>query len=278
MVALAGPVSSALLALAFYLLSQVGTSGAETGILAQAQGSMWPAAVAVLGYLATINGTLALFNIVPAFPLDGGRVLRSILWGWRDDLRWATRLASRIGRGFAYILLGLGAVYLLLGQFSGGLWFFVLGIFLNNAARASYQQMIVREALQGEPVRRFMSDEAVTVSPDISVQSLVEDYVYRYHHKMYPVVDEGELVGCVSTRTISEVPREQWAQRTVGSLIRECSPDNTIAPAADALEALSKMSRTHNSRLMVLDGGHLVGVISLKDLLSFLSMKVDLEG
>jgi Zn-dependent protease/CBS domain-containing protein len=267
LMALAGPVSSAVLALGFYLLSRLGAS------------VEWPAApVAVLGYLASINISLAAFNIIPAFPLDGGRVLRSILWGWRDDLRWATRLASRIGTGFGYVLLGLGVLSLFMGQFGNGLWLFVIGMFLQNASRSAYRQIFVREALQGETVSRFMKADPVTVSPEVSIRDLVDNYVYRHHFKMYPVMEGGELVGCVSTRTISEVPRTEWDRRTVRTLIRECSVDNTVAPSEDAMEALSKMSRTRNGRLMVVDGRQLVGVITLKDMLSFLSLKMDLEG
>jgi Zn-dependent protease/CBS domain-containing protein len=267
LMALAGPVSSAVLALGFYLLSRLGAT------------AEWSAApVAVLGYLASINISLAAFNIIPAFPLDGGRVLRSILWGWKDDLRWATRLASRIGTGFGYVLLGLGVLSLFMRRFGNGLWLFVLGTFLQNASRSAYRQIFVREALQGEPVSRFMKANPVTVSPDLSIRELVDNYVYRHHFKMYPVMEDTELVGCVSTRAISGVPRAEWDRRTVGTLIQTCSVDNTVAPGTDAMEALSKMSRTRNSRLMVVDSQRLVGVITLKDLLSFLSLKMDLEG
>jgi CBS domain-containing protein len=267
LMALAGPVSSVLLSLGFYLLSRLGMAGD------------WSAApVAVLGYLAMINITLAAFNIIPAFPLDGGRVLRSVLWGWKNDLRWATRLASRIGTGFAYVLLGLGVLSLFIGQFGNGLWLFVIGMFLQNASRSAYRQMFVREALQGELVSRFMETDPITVSPDLSIRELVDNYVYKHHFKMFPVMQGSELVGCVSTRSISAVPQAEWDRRTVGTLAQTCSVDNTVAPDSDAMDALSKMSRTRNSRMMVIDGDRLVGVLTLKDLLDFLSLKVDLEG
>jgi Zn-dependent protease/CBS domain-containing protein len=271
MMALAGPLSSAVLALIFWLLSLWGGRYEGTGVV-------WPALTALVGYLASINGSLALFNILPAFPLDGGRVLRSILWGLRDDLRWATRLASRIGSAFGYLLVGLGVLSLFLGRFSGGLWLIVIGMFLNNAARSSYQQLAMREALEGEPVRRFMTPGPVTVPPTISVRDLVEQYVYEHHYKTYPVVQDEELLGCVTTRDIQAVPRDEWSTRTVGSLASQCSLDNTIASTADATEALAKMSRTRNSRLMVVEESRLVGMIALKDLLAFLSLKIELEG
>ena len=204
-------------------------------------------------------------------------MLRSILWGWRRDLRWATRVASRIGSAFGIAQMGLGAIYLLLGNFVGGLWMLLIGMFLRNASQASYRQLFVREAFQGELVQRFMKPDPVTVSPSISIQQLVDDYVYTHHFKMYPVVEGATLLGCASTRAIAQVPRDEWAQRTVGTLVKECSIDNTISPTADAMEALSTMSRTKNSRLLVVEGDQLVGMITLKDLLQFLSLKLDLE-
>jgi Zn-dependent protease/CBS domain-containing protein len=271
LMALAGPVSSALLAAGFWLLSLLGASNEGAGVAGTA-------ATALVGYLASINGSLALFNILPAFPLDGGRVLRSILWGGRGDLRWATRLASRVGSAFGYVLVGLGILSLFLGSFSNGLWLIVIGMFLNNAARSSYKQLAVREALEGELVGRFMTRSPVTVPPSITVRELVEQYVYEYHYKTYPVVEGDELLGCVSTRDIQDLPRDEWDSRTVASLASQCSLDNTVDHTADAMEALSKMSRTRNSRLMVVDGERLVGMIALKDMLSFLSLKIELEG
>ena len=266
LMALAGPASSAVLAFASYGMYLLGTRAG------------WPEPIAgVLFYLASLNGSLAAFNLLPAFPLDGGRVLRSILWGWRNDLRWATRIASRIGTGLGILLVILGTLNVFLGNFIGGLWLFVIGTFIQNASRTSYRQLFIREALEGEKVRRFMKQEPVTVPSTISIRELVEEYIYKYHFKMLPVMEGTTLVGCVNTRAVREVPKEEWDQRSVADLIRQCSIENTIHPQADAMEALTKMSQTRNSRLMVLDDGQLVGVITLKDMLDFLSLKMDLE-
>ena len=156
----------------------------------------------VLRYLAAINGLLAAFNLLPAFPLDGGRLLRAVLWRRRGDLRWATRVASRAGRGFSLVLMGLGGVRVLLGDLLGGVWSFLLGSFLGRAATGSYQQLLVRHALRGTPVSRFMTPDPVTVPPEITVGELVEEYVYKYHHKLFPVVADGRLLGCISTNQI----------------------------------------------------------------------------
>jgi len=142
----------------------------------------------------------------------------------------------------------------------------------------SYQQLVTRKALEGEPVRRFIKTEAVTVPPSISLEHLVEDYVYKHHFKMFPVVEDTDrLLGCVTTKQVKEIPREEWGQKTVGEIAAQCSPENTIEPQADAMKALSLMNRTGNSRLMVVENKRLVGIITLKDLLELLSLKVELE-
>lgn len=153
------------------------------------------------------------FNLLPAFPLDGGRVLRSILWGVKGNLRWATRISSGVGAAFGILLILVGVYRIVMGDFIGGMWWCLIGIFLHGAARASYRQLFTRRALEGEPVRRFMAFHPVSVPPQISVEQLVEEYVYKYHFKMLPVVESEKLVGWVTTKMVKEIPREQWAQK-----------------------------------------------------------------
>ena len=266
LMALVGPLSSILIALMFYVIYILGK-----------QGGVAEPIVAVVGYLGWINAILAGFNLLPAFPLDGGRILRSILWGAKKNLRWATYVSSRIGSGFGILLIVLGVVQVFRGNFIGGMWWFLIGMFLQSAAKASYQQLITRRALEGEPIRRFMKTDPVTVSPAISLDQLVEDYFYKYHFKMFPVVEDSDrILGCVTTKHVKEIPREEWRQKTVGEIAAQCSPENTVDPQADAMKALSLMNRTGNSRLMVVEGDRLVGIISLKDMLQLLSLKVEL--
>jgi Zn-dependent protease len=264
--AIAGPLSSILIALVAY------------GIYAFGKARGWVVPVlGVIHYLSTINGLLAAFNLIPAFPLDGGRVLRSALWGLKGNIRWATRVSSWIGETFGILLIVLGVLAVVRGNFIGGMWWFLIGMFLRNAAKMSYRQLTVRKALEGEPIRRFMEPNPITVPPSISVEQLVEDYIYKYHFKMFPVVDSEKLMGCVTTKQVREIPREEWSRRTVGGLAAECSMENIIEPGADAIKALSIMSRTGNSRLLVVEKGRLLGVITLKDLMKFLALKVELE-
>ena len=141
----------------------------------------------------------------------------------------------------------------------------------------SYKQMLMRKALAGEKVERFMERNVVTVSPDINVSELVEDYFYRYHYAMFPVEKDGQLVGCVTTRQVKELPREKWLNTKVADISSGCAAENTVSRDTDAMKALSLMNSTANTRLMVLDGNNLVGIVTLKDLLRFFSLKIDLE-
>lgn len=267
-VAAAGPAMS-------FALAGLGLGAAALG---RNLGAPMPVS-GVIGYLALINVSLAVFNLIPAFPLDGGRMLRAMLWKWKGSLRQATRISSRIGSGFGLLLIALGVVQaVFLDNFGGGMWLFLLGLFLRNAAQMSYQQLLMRRAFEGEPVARFMQLDPVTVPRHISVAELVNEYVYRHHFKMYPVLDDsGRLVGCVTTRQVKEMPREEWERTTVGALASQCNPENTVRPDTDALQALSAMSRNGVSRLMVTDGDRLLGILTLKDLLKFFSLKMELE-
>ena len=267
-VAAAGPLASFGISLA----------GLGLALLGGLVGLPAPAA-AVIAYLASINAVLAVFNVVPAFPLDGGRILRSALWSWKGDLRWATRISSRVGGAFGLALIGAGLLQVVWTRnFLGGAWWLLLGLFIRHAARAAYDQLLVRLAFEGEPVSRFMHINPVAVPRSLSVADLVRSYIYRYQFKMYPVVDDaGLLLGCVTTRRVRELPRDEWDRQTVGAIAERCGPDNTVDVDSDAMRAFVQMSRTGTSRLMVVDDDHLLGILSSRDLMRFLSLKQELE-
>jgi predicted transcriptional regulator len=174
-------------------------------------------------------------------------------------------------------LILLGVLNFIRGGFVAGLWWALIGMFLRNASQMSYQKLLIRRALEGEKVSRFMKPEAVTVTADLSVDELVQDYIYKYHYKMFPMMADGQLRGCVTTQEIKEVPKDEWGNRTVNEIAKPCSSDNTISADADAVDALATMNRSHNSRLIVVEDDYMVGIVSLKDLLGFLSLKMDLE-
>ncbi|HTW65686.1 MAG TPA: site-2 protease family protein [Bryobacteraceae bacterium] len=268
LVAIAGPLSSIGLGFIFYGIYRAGLN------------TMDPDTLGVVSYLAFINWLLAAFNLIPAFPLDGGRILRSALWHYKHDLRRATRIASTIGSGFGLLLMAFAVFALFTGNFISAIWYFLIGMFLRNASQMSYEQLLIRTALAGEPIRRFMTPTPVTVTPGMSIEELVDEYVYKYHYKMFPVVTGAEkhLEGCVSTKDVSGIPRQEWPLHKVGEVLKPCSLTNTVSPDADALSVLTKMSESGTSRMLVADHDRLLAIVSIKDLLSFIASKLELEG
>ena len=266
LMAIAGPIASVVLGGLFY-----------AGYVAVRGGPV--EAAAILSYLAWINWLLAGFNLIPAFPLDGGRVLRSAIWQRKGDLTRATEIASRIGSGFGYALMAWGLYELFRGALISAVWYFLLGTFLRHAARTSYEQVLIQGALSGETVRRFMRPNPVAVRPDLSIHQFVDDYLYRYDYKLYPVVEDSQdLVGCVTTADLRDVPKEDWDRRRVAEVARPCSEANTVSPDTDAMKALAKIQQTGGTTLLVTERKHLVAIVSARDVLNFLAAKLRLEG
>jgi Zn-dependent protease/CBS domain-containing protein len=267
LMAVAGPAVSACLVAVLGVLALVGSAAG------------WPhPVVLVLGCLAALNSVVLVFNLVPAFPLDGGRVLRALLWAVTGSLRRSTYWASAAGQAFSWLLVGWGLIQLFTGDWLGGIWIAVIGLFLNAAARGAYEQLLVRQALQGEPIRRFMNPEPIAVAPSLDLRTWVNDYVYRYHRKAFPVVSGGRLEGVITTGSLAQVPRAEWPEHTVGEVMGRELRAVTVAPDADALEALARMRQTGSSRLLVAEGDRLVGTLTLRDLLQFLGLKIELDG
>jgi len=266
LMALAGPAASLLLAAVFEAVADLTI---KLG---------WPTPITgVAKYLALINAVLAVFNLIPAFPLDGGRVFRAALWWWKGDLHWATLHASRVGGGFAFLLMALGVLQVMNGNFVAGMWWFLIGLFLRSAASSSYVQLLTREMLAGAPVARYMTKTPIAVPAEATVAALVEDYIYQHHHEQFPVVDGERLTGVVGVRQVKAVPRAEWPSRHVAEIAEPLSPMNAIEANADAAEALALMSRNDTSRLVVTERGRLVGILTLKDLLKLLSLRMEIE-
>lgn len=266
LMALAGPATSVIILLACIVVTMAGAA------------YEWPVSViGVSRYLAIMNGIVIVFNLVPAFPLDGGRVLRAILWQWKHNLKWATRIASRFGGWFGLLLVFMGIFNILQGNIIGGIWWVLIGIFLQRAADSSYQQVLLQKQLQGEPVRRFMQKNVISVPMSITIQQLVDHYFYRHFFTSYPVVMHGRLLGFISIRQVENLPQPEWGNRLVADLMQPVEPEQIISPQDDAMSALSRMHQTGQSKLMVTDNNQLVGMLSLKDLLRFFAMKIALE-
>jgi len=267
LMAIAGPIASVII------------GGMFLGLVTVASKLDWRGEViAILSYVGLTNIILAIFNLLPAFPLDGGRVLRALVWWKSGNIRRATRVASNAGTGFGWVLVIFGIFALFRGNVVGGIWWFLIGTFVRHAAAMSYHQIILREMLSGRPVHRFMNPTPVAVPRAITVAELVDEYIYRYHHSLFPVVDGDRLVGCVTTQQVKQLPREEWSQQTVGAIANACSTDNSISPNVDAMQALAQMSRRKASHLMVVEGEQLVGILGARDLLRLLSEKMELES
>ena len=219
LMALAGPVSSLLLSAALFGLS---------GLLGELGGPQ--TLLAVVWYLASLNAMLGVFNLVPAFPLDGGRMLRAALWGWRQDVAWATRIASAAGDAFGLLLIVLGILEVLRGDLIGGVWQILIGMFLRSTAATSYQQTMAQRLLAGVSVAKVMTSNPIAVPPDVSIDHFVEDFVYRYHHREFPVAQDGLLLGRIGTKEVSTLDRDLWPHTKVDALAAACSPADVIGP------------------------------------------------
>lgn len=267
LMAVAGPVASMVLGAVFLGIERLATSWA------------WPAAVSGVAHqLGVLNLVLAIFNLVPAFPLDGGRILRAVLWHASGNRRQATLVASRIGSAFGIALMVLGALAFIQGSFVAGMWWVLIGAFVRAAANGSYRQLLLRESLAGKRVRELMTRDPITVGPDTTVEELLEEYVYRHHHKLLPVVADGRLQGCVGIADIKRVPREQRASVTVSGIARPCASDNTVNPDLSAEELLAAMARPGASgRYLVVEDGRLAGVVTLRDLTEYVKLKLEIE-
>jgi Zn-dependent protease/CBS domain-containing protein len=284
MMAIAGPIMSLGVAGLFWILAAIIGGAMGPSFPVDAPGADRTAAVSplglVFGYIAFINLILAVFNMVPAFPLDGGRVLRSALWAWTGDLVWATRIAAGAGSVFAAILMALGLLSFIGGNVIGGVWYFILGLFVHAAAQGQVRHQMTQSILSGSPVRRFMRRDIVAVHPDMSVSHVIDEYFYRYFYKTFPVIEGGVLVGVIGAAEIRDVSNPSIT--SVSAVMEPVAEDVLIDPDEDTAAALMQMQRAGKSRLLVArrhPGGYidLVGILSLRDLMNFLALKSDLS-
>jgi Zn-dependent protease/predicted transcriptional regulator len=260
-----GPVTSFVLGAIFFGISWIGG------------GAGWPPeALQVAKYLGYINVLLAGFNLLPGFPLDGGRLFRAIAWKATGDLTKATRWASTGGQWLGYALMGFGFLQTFGGAVIGGLWLVFIGWFLRGAADMSYQQHLVREALQGVQVRELMSPDPVTLSPHLTVEDLVDRHLLRGRYQSFPVVDDGRVLGLVTLDQVKEVPRDQWAERRISDIMLDADRVAMVAPDADILEVMDRMRDPDVRRVLVGSEDALVGIVSSSDVARWIQRVHDL--
>lgn len=231
-------------------------------------------------YLAFINFYLALFNLVPGFPLDGGRILRAILWYVTGDVRKSTRIASTFGQGFAVVLILTGLFMFLFTKslWFNGIWFIFLGIFLWQVASAGYEDVVMHRALDGVKVRDIMTTDTVTVPAATMVEDLVNDYFMRHKHSRFPVVDDELIIGVVTLDDVKGTPREAWARTRTRAVTPPLGENEIVSPEATAEEAIPKIQGAGRGHLVVMEDGNLVGIVTMNDLVNAIKLRQNLGG
>src|SRR5262245_2169654 len=259
-IAIAGPLVSLVLGGIFVLLAW--------------KGSLPEVMDGVAAWLGYINLTLLIFNLLPALPLDGGRVLRSALWGISGNLAWATHIASLIGQGFGYLFIVGGVGFAIWQSAYSALWIAFIGWFLLQAAAAEDRTLMARHALSGLRVGDVLVRDPVTTAPDITIAKFIDDIAWTTtRHTSYPVTDNGHVVGLLPLRSVTEVPRSEWETRTV----RDCMLPREKVPVVreddDLFDAATELSDSDLSRAFVLDGDRLVGLVAWTDVRRALELR-----
>ncbi|MFQ5736078.1 MAG: site-2 protease family protein [Thermodesulfobacteriota bacterium] len=265
-IAIAGPIASAVLAVIFGVLAAV------------VRNTPYQILYAIFAYLSLINIVLLVFNMIPGFPLDGGRVLRALWWAKTGDLNKSTRVASSIGKAFAMFLIFLGLFQILVGNFVGGLWAIFIGFFVQQAAVSGYQQVVIKQALAGLRIKDVMSSPVVSVDGGSTLAEVVDRYFFKHHFVSYPVVASGRVEGMLSLNAVRAVPREKWATTLVRDVMQRLGPGDALAPEDGAAETLGRMASEHAGRFPVLKDGRLVGIVSRRDIMKTLEFKSGLQG
>jgi Zn-dependent protease/CBS domain-containing protein len=233
---------------------------------------------AVALFLAGINLSLGLFNLIPGYPLDGGRVLRAILWGARRDVRWAARWASRTGRAVAGLFVLFGIYQASTGDWVSGLWVLFIGFFLDGASRSSYQQLTLRQLLEGHVAAEIMAEDCQVIPPQLSVDTFVEHYlVGEGVRRCYVVGTRDELVGLLTPGDLQKVPRDRWMTTRVREVAMPVERLRVVAPDTPLWTALLQLTAEGVNQMPVLDRGQLVGMISRDRLLSLIRRLSELD-
>jgi Zn-dependent protease len=262
--ALAGPFTSVVLAVLFWLAS-FGLHGVSAPLSATAF------------YLSMINIALAIFNLLPGFPMDGGRVLRSIIWTLTGNLRRATKIASQVGQVFAFMFIFLGILLILRADISG-LWLIFIGWFLHSAAVRGYSQVVFESVLKDMKARDLMDSEFETVSESISVQELVDEHILKRRGRVFLVGDGGDVSGIVCLEDVKSLPRAQWATTAVSRVMTPRDRMEFVSPDTDGGRVLKSLTGREIHQVPVMEGGRVVGIIRRTDVLRTLKRHSELEG
>ena len=264
LIAIVGPLTSLALAGIFYGLHLLLVSANQ--ILAASL--MW--------WLAWINVLLAVFNLIPGFPLDGGRILRALVWHRTHDYHRATRIATKVGQGIAYAFIAGGiALIFVLGLWFNGMWLIFIGWFLNDAARASYQQVLLRDALIGITARQATDYGCPLIPPHMNLIELVQQYIWPTGRSCFLISWGAELEGMVTLQQIKKVPRDRWAITSVQDIMTPASKLKVAYADQDILSVLQEMNGESANHIPVIEAGKAIGVINREDIARFLRTRAD---
>src|SRR4030043_616198 len=255
-IAIAGPLSSFFLSAFFYIL-MMNTAGGSKPLFA---------------YLAQINFIIGVFNLIPGFPMDGGRVLRSVIWRRKRDYFYATQKASSVGRMIALFFIFFGLFSIFTGG-PGGLWLMLIGWFLYSAAQASYQQSTLQETLSGIKVKDIMVTDLKTLSPSMTLDKAVDEYFLRYGYGGFPVIDDGKFLGILTLKEVKDVPRENWGKVKVSEAYIPHEKRGEISPDADAIKALELMIKEDKGRIAVTEKDRIIGLITRNGIARYVQIK-----
>ena len=260
--AIVGPVTSLILAVIFWGFARLPAD--TTGPL-----------VAMLSYMALINMYLGIFNLLPGFPLDGGRVLRSIIWGYTGNLTRATDIAGLVGQIFGWIFIGLGIFLMISVSFLSGLWIAFIGWFLNSSADASRKEITLRERLSHFKVRELMNPAVSTISPETTVDELVGEIFRKQQGRAVPVCKDDKLVGIATITDVKKIPQDKWAETPV-SRIMTAEPLYTVTPDDNLNVALVMIAKNDINQVLINDNGKCGGLLSRADIIRLIQMNREL--
>ncbi len=262
-IAFAGPLTSIILAVIFYALEIVFKGVAPV--------------FAITKYLALINGTLAVFNLIPGFPLDGGRVFRAIIWGITHNLRRATEIAGLLGHGIAFFFILLGVWQLFQGNWVNGLWIAFIGWFLENAVVGQVQQQRIHALLAGHTVDQVMTRSCVMASAELTLQELVDQYILDKGQRCLVMMRGEQAVGLVTLHSIRQIPRNRWGSTTAAEVMTSMDKVKRTSPEVGLEQALEQMGTNGVNQLPVMENGQIEGMLSRQDIINYLHLLQNLE-
>jgi Zn-dependent protease/predicted transcriptional regulator len=268
LIALAGPATSVALGMFFFMVwafsvASIPTQANPTSLIAS--------------LLGLANVLVAVFNLIPGFPLDGGRILRAILWDHWNDMGRATKVVSQLGNAFAIFLILFGFLMFLVTQsILAGLWIVFIGLFMKQSAVGSYHGVILKRTLGGVQVKQIMTERLVTVDWLLSIEELVQNYIYRHQFTNFPVFNRDEFIGMVSLDGVKSISKDLWGFKQVRDIMTPIEFVPCLKPTDDASEALSRMVSGDIGPMPVVEDGRLLGIVSRRDIMNFFKIKSDL--